>query len=550
MRFSVRAMGGGVATLALLLSGCGALPGADPGDDPTSAGQSGNVVIGSCQPQNPLVPMTTNEVCGGNPLDAIFSKLVRYDPQTGAAVDEIAESIESTDNQTWTITLKPGWTFHDGTPITASSFVDAWNWGAHGENAGTSLNSYFYSVIEGYDEVQGELDAEDKYVPGSGADSMTGLQVVDDTTFRVTLKQPEAGFRQRLGYIAYAPMPDAFFSMTPEEFGANPIGSGPFEFVEMVQQERIVLDTYDGYQGEVRPKVSGIVFEIFSNQDAQYASLLADQVDVMTQVPTSALAGETYKSDLGDRYIERETGVIHTMSFAPPEVDPAMADPRIRQAISMAIDRQLIIDNIFQGSRQMATSWVSPVVDGYLDGQCGEYCTFDPDGARALLAETGFDGELTIGFNADGDHQTWVTALCNNISNVLEIECTPVSEALFADFRTKIVGRELTGMFRTGWQMDYPSIENFLGPLYGTGAGANDSGYSNEQFDSLIAQAAAASTPEEAISLYQQAESLLAEEMPAMPLWFNLTVAGYSTRVADVIITPFGTVDLLNISRS
>jgi oligopeptide transport system substrate-binding protein len=96
--------------------------------------------------------------------------------------------------------------------------------------------------------------------------------------------------------------------------------------------------------------------------------------------------------------------------------------------------------------------------------------------------------------------------------------------------------------------MDYPSIENFLGPLYATGAGANDSGYSNEQFDSLINQAAAAPTSDEAILLYQQAERLLAEGMPAMPLWYNITVAGYSTRVDNVIITPFGTVDLLNIT--
>ena len=89
-------------------------------------------MIGGCSPQNPPVPANTNET-GGDPLDAIFSKL-RANSDTAAPENEIAESIESDDiNVTWTITLKDGWTFHDGSPITANSFVDAWNWGALGE---------------------------------------------------------------------------------------------------------------------------------------------------------------------------------------------------------------------------------------------------------------------------------------------------------------------------------------------------------------------------------------------------------------------------------
>lgn len=549
MRLSVRAMGGGVA-LALTLSACGVLPGDDPAGDPTSSGQGGTVVIGSCQPQNPLVPASTNETCGGNPLNSIFSMLVKYDPQTGEAVNEIAQSITSDDNQVWRIELEPGWTFHDGTAIDASSFVDAWNWGAHGSNAANSQNSYFYSVIEGYDEVQGEMDEDGNFVPGTAADTMSGLEIIDGTTFEVTLKQPEAGFAQRLGYIAYAPMPEAFFATTPDDFGANPIGSGPFEFVQFTQEERIVLEAYDGYQGDVRPNVGGVTFEIFENQDAQYASLLSDQVDVMTQLPTSALAGETYKSDLGDRYIEQETGVIHMLGFPSADADPEMADPRVRQAISMAIDRQLIIDNIFQGSRQPASSWVSPVVDGYTEGQCGGFCTFDPEGAQELLAETDFDGEegeLTITYNADGDHETWANATCNNISNVLEIECTAESAPTLADVLNTLGAGEMTGMFRIAWQMDYPSIENFLGPLYQTGAGANFFGHNNEQFDNLIAEASGQSG-DQVGSLFQEAERVLAQTMPTIPLWFNLTVAGYSTRVDNVTITPFGTVDLLSIA--
>ena len=101
-------------------------------------------------------------------------------------------------------------------------------------------------------------------------------------------------------------------------------------------------------------------------------------------------------------------------------------------------------------------------------------------------------------------------------------------------------------MFRTGWQMDYPSIENFLVPLYKTGASANDGDWSNAQFDQLVDQAAT-QAGEEGIKTYQQAEAVLAQEMPVIPMWYGKTTAGYSDKVTDVKFTPFSRVDLLSI---
>jgi len=95
--------------------------------------------------------------------------------------------------------------------------------------------------------------------------------------------------------------------------------------------------------------------------------------------------------------------------------------------------------------------------------------------------------------------------------------------------------------------MDYPHIENFLVPLYATGASANDGDYTNPDFDAKLDEAAAAQ-PEEAIALYQEAELMLAEDMPAIPLWYYKTIAGYSSNVDNVKIDPFGTTDLLTIT--
>ena len=106
----------------------------------------------------------------------------------------------------------------------------------------------------------------------------------------------------------------------------------------------------------------------------------------------------------------------------------------------------------------------------------------------------------------------------------------------------------MKGMFRTGWQMDYPSIENFLAPLYGTGAGSNDGDYSNADFDALLKEAAAQSTVDTANAKYQAAEKLLVENMPAIPLWYGKTIAGWSEKVDNVKVTPFGTIDLAAVT--
>jgi oligopeptide transport system substrate-binding protein len=526
----------GAIGLALMASACGVLDDNDATDD-TQTGASGAVTIGGCVPQSALIPSATNHACGGNLLQPIFSMLVRYDGETGEAIDEIAESIETEDNQVWNITLRPGWTFHDGTPVTAGSFVNAWNWAADGDNAELGVNASFFSPIAGYEESQ------------EGADELSGLEIVDDLRFEVTLNQPEAGFPQRLGYTAYAPLPESYYD-DPEAFGDHPIGSGPFQVDQWIVNEELHLSVYEGYQGTTKPRVENVTFQIFQEQEAEYANLLGDRVDVMVQLPGMALAGEAYRSDLGDRFVESEAGSLSFIAFPPESTDGDVADPRFRQAISMAINRQLIIDNIFQGVRTPAHGWVSPVVGGYVPEQCGEFCSYNPERAQELLDESGFEGTVTLTYNADDDHQAWVRAVCNSITNTLDgVECQPDERATGAEYFDELYDFEMEGMFRLTWNMDYPSIENFLEPLYSTGASANFYGYSESEFDDLLAQAAQEQDTA-AFELYQQAERLLAEEMPTIPLWYDKTVTGYSTKVepGTVQITPFRTVDLLTIA--
>src|SRR6478735_10208558 len=156
----------------LLLAACGSDSGSS---DSTEA--AGSVKVFSCKPQNPLIPTNTNEVCGGDILDNVFTGLVHYDPDTAVPENAVASSIESTDNVNWTIKLNDNYTFHDGTKVDAKSFVDAWNFGAYGPNA--QLNSYFFCGIEGATKTlpatcAGTADDDSK----PAAKTLTGLKVV------------------------------------------------------------------------------------------------------------------------------------------------------------------------------------------------------------------------------------------------------------------------------------------------------------------------------------------------------------------------------------
>jgi len=483
-------------------------------------------------------------------MDVLYEGLVRYD-ENGDPVNAVAESIETEDSKTYTITLKDGQVFSDGTPVTADSFVDAWNFGANISNA--QLNSYFFEPIAGYEEVHPEPAAdaaEDDPPPTPTADTMSGLEVVDEKTFTVELSEPQSDFPIRLGYTAFMPLPPAAFE-DPDAFGEAPIGNGPYKMDGAWEHDvQIKTVVNDAYAGEETPQNGGVTFKFYQDPAAAYQDLLADNLDVIDLLPDSAFA--TFEDDLGDRAINQPAGIFQSFSF--PLYNPTFQGPnanKVRQAISMAINREQITDTIFQGTRTPAVDFSSPVVQGH-DNICGEVCTYDPEAAKALLAEAGGlpGNSMTIGYNADGGHKGWVDAVCNDIKNNLGIECTGNSYPDFKSLRDPVTKKAMESAFRTGWQMDYPALSNFLGPLYGTGAGSNDAVYNNPEFDALLAKGDAAPSPEEGIEFYQQAEELLVRDLPAIPLWYSNATGGYATTVENVAFDVFSVPIYTQITKS
>jgi oligopeptide transport system substrate-binding protein len=524
------------AAVALAATACGS-GSSDSGSGGSGSGDSGGVLSSSWgDPQNPLEPANTNEVQGGKVLDMIFRGLKRYNPKTGAAEDMLAEKIDTTDSQNFTITVKSGWKFSNGEAVTAKSFVDAWNYGASLKN--NQKNAYFFGYIEGYDKVHPDTGKQT-------ADTLSGLKVTGDRTFTVKLTQKFSTFPDTLGYSAFDPLPQAFFT-DHAAWIAKPIGNGPYTVDSYTKGSKMSLRKWDAYPGTDKAQNGGVDLKVYTDNNTAYTDLMAGNLDLVDDVPAAQL--KNVKSDLGGRYLNTPAGIIQTLAF--PFYDPAWnksGSEKVRKGLSMAINREEITNTIFQKTRTPATDWTSPVLGtkgGFQEGLCGDGCTYNPSEAKKLVQEGGGlpGGQVKITYNADtGSHKEWVDAVCNSINNALgnDKACVGNPVGTFADFRNQITQKKMSGPFRAGWQMDYPLIQNFLQPLYYTNASSNDGHWSNKDFDNFVNQANTETDTAKAISLFQSAEKVVRDNMAAIPLWYQNGSAGWSDRLSNVALNPF-----------
>jgi oligopeptide transport system substrate-binding protein len=532
-----------VAALAVMLTACG---GSSGGKSGSSTKSTTPLVIFGCKPQNPLIPSDTNEVCGGNIEEAVFRGLVKYNPDTAQPELSMAKSVTpDASKKVWTIDLNPGNTFQDGSPVNSDSFINAWNWAAYGPNA--ALNNYFFAPIAGYDALNPQPVGNSTKAPTPKVKTLTGLKKVSDTQFVVTLSTPQSFFETEIGYDAFYPLPPSFFTDT-KAFGKKPIGNGPFQITGGDGDTGFQLAKWAGYKGPDVPKVDKVTFKTYQSADAAYADMQAGNLDFMDQVPPADLVNNQYQKDFPGRFVNKPVGVIQTVTL--PTYAQGYNDPNLGKALSMAIDRNTITKTIYNGGRTPATGWVSPVVEGYKAGACGQFCTYNPTMAKQFLSQASYKGPFTYAYNADGPgNKEAAEAICSSIANALSVKCTAKPFVDFSTFRAAVTAHKMTSMFRTGWQMDYPSMQDFLEPLYATGASSNDGKYSNPQFDSLIKQANGQSGTQ-ALTTYQQAEALLANQMAIIPLWYQAQQSVWSSRLHNVHVTPFSTLDLASVTTS
>ncbi|GAA0830440.1 ABC transporter substrate-binding protein [Streptosporangium amethystogenes subsp. fukuiense] len=530
----------GTTLLALALTACGGST--SPEGGATSADLPVRMELG--EPQKLFYPGDTTESEGAEVLAAVFAPLVGYDDNK-QVVDEVAESIETTDNTVWTIKLKPGYTWHNGEPLIAQNYVDAWNYAANQDNV-QGANGFF-----------GRVDGWADLNPGEGqtvsTKEMKGLKVVDESTFTVTLSKPFSQFKTLLGYTAFYPLPKAAFGAdgkVTEEYAKKPIGQGYFQFDKPYNKgtdQTIDLTRYDKFAG-AKPKFTKLQFKLYTSSETAFNDLVADNLDVHDSLPPSAISRA--KSELGERYLDTPDGGIGYLGF-PVGHNKTYSNVKVREAVSMAIDRATIADKVFSGTRAPADDFINPLLDGYRPGACAA-CAYDPAKAKEQYAANGGPKTLELGYNSDGPHKEWIEAVANNLRANLGIEVTVKPFEKFAAILDELDKKTYGGLFRMGWAIDYPSAENYLTPIFSTVAiktGSNYAGWSNKEFDELLVKGDTAPTPEEGLKFYQQADDVLIKELPYIPVYFYRNNAAFSKNIKGVRVNLLNQVEWAEVEK-
>ena len=537
-------------TLTVMVA-CGALvlPLAACGSS-SAGGSDDNIVrVYGCEPQNPLIPTDTNEVCGGNPETLLFSELIGFDAK-GNPKNEVADSIEANgDNTEYTIKLKKGWKFTDGTEVKAENFTRAWSYGANAKNA--QLGASFFAPIQGFEDLQKD--------GLKGDEQLSGLTVVDDYTFTVKLNAPSSVFKTMLGYSGYAPLPDSFFD-DPKAFGENPVGNGAYKFDSWDHNQSIKLSKNPDYKGSFPAKNDGVWFMVYTDPQPAYADVEAGNLDSMDTVPTSALS--TFESDDQVQAVNEPGNVSQSFTFAANQKHFSLDDEgRLRRAaVSMAIDREQIIDKVSNGTNTPAVDFTAPLIPGYSESVPGnEVLQYNPEKAKELweqanqIAPWGDDESFDIAYNADGGGKDIYDAICNSIHNTLGIKSQATPYPTFSEMRDDITDRKITTAFRSGWQPDYPSAYSYLYSLYDSesadGKGSNDGDYKNPEFDALIDKANTESSDDAVKQDYQQAQEILFKDLPAVPLWYANNKGVAAKNVKGFTLTWQGIEDYRNMTK-
>jgi oligopeptide transport system substrate-binding protein len=463
----------------------------------------------------------------------------------------VAESWESNDDATeWTFTIREGLTFSDGTDVLPSSFVLGWETASDPDFAGDY--SYLFNFLDGGAE---KLAGD--------ADELAGVEADDEAmTLTVTLSEPYANFPYVAGFQTFMPMPTAVEDLDDQAEWENGlmVGNGPFMLDQPRSQTEIVMvpnPEWDGtaYDEELglpeQPYLDMVTFRVSGDLDVAYNAFEAGEADI-----TGFPAGRYQEAQ--DNYATTiDTPFLGAYYFQINDRDERIGGEDnllLRQAISQAIDREEINNAVYEGSRTTATGITPEGIPGWEDGLC-EYCSYDPEAAEAAYQEWQDAGnELTeplpIQLNAGFGHEDVVAIMIDNLD---AIGIPAEAEAIDSETYFGQMAEGACVICRSGWLADYPTYDNFMYDLFSTDAlDDNNYGYSNEEFDSLIADAKSTTDADEAGQLYREAEQiLLNDDIGTIPInWYNGTLVYNGDKIANIVEEPTGHVQWETVQLS
>lgn len=468
-------------------------------------------------------------------LQVVYNSLVAPDAD-GNIVGELAESWEVSEDQlTWTFKLREDVKWHDGEPFTAADVKFTYEYSADPAYTGSGFDATI-------------LGAEAKR--SGEADSLEGVQVIDDYTVSITTTEPNALFLQTTAqrYI----MPQHVLADVPvAEFGSSsqarqPIGTGPYRVVEWKQDESIEYEAFDDFFGG-RARISKYIWRIIPDASVQITELLNGNIDIMPEVPAddfATLEGEENVTTLRLPGVNMVTIVVNTTT-------PFFADKRVRQAVSYAIDRQSIVDVVGGGLGTDVRSQVHPSLPEYNVDLPGY--PRDVERAKALLAEVGWtdeDGDgiveahgveglddgtpFSIEFGTLGQplYNLPAQVIQQNLRDVgIEINLNVVDfNIYFSEYLTTENPDFVIGM--SGWfNLLFPPQSELAGNYASYGSGSYRAGWSSEEVDELLRQAPTVFDAAERNAIYNRVQEILHDELPWIYLVRLDNLAAYNANL-------------------
>ncbi|MGH3444621.1 MAG: peptide ABC transporter substrate-binding protein, partial [Nocardioidaceae bacterium] len=499
------------------------------------AGGSFSIAIG--EPHNLFPPGNCYASECTSVINQLFTGLV--EGVNGKPQMRVAKSITSSDQVHFDIKLNKGWKFHNGEPVNADAFIRSWNYTAYGPNA--QQTSGFFTQIKGYNAMQSP-DGKSK----PKAKTLSGLQKVNDYEFKVTMIAPFSQFEQSLLYTpAFAPVSKTCLNNIKAcNEGSMPVGDGPYEMASPWQHnEAITVKKYSAYKGSDAGKADQITFKIYTDMSTAFRDWQAGNLDIVAPEPQQVPQA---KQAAGSNVIESSSSDFTYIGL--PAYVPYLKNADVRHALSLAINRKAIIKNLLSGLGTPAQSVVSPIMPGGGGDHC-KYCVYNPKKAKQLMQQSGvtLPKNIEIWVNSGAGNDQWVQAVGQQWQQAFGVNFK-LKELQFPQYLDKLGHGEVTGPFRLGWIEDYPSMYDYLQPIYFKNSPSNYMHYNNPQFEKLVNEGSAANSQSAAIAKYSQAEDILVEDMPVIPMYYGKAFYIYSKNVSNVKYDPLYRIDVSQVT--
>jgi len=461
----------------------------------------------------------------------IFSGLVRLDHELNI-VPDIADSWEiSPDGKTYTFHLHQGVKFHSGREVEAADFKYSWERACDPDTGSGTAATYLGDIIGAKDMLAGE------------AEEISGVEVIGDYILRVTIDAPKAYFLSKLSY------PTAFVVDRDDvESGVNwwlePNGTGPFKLKEWQAGQWLILERSQVYYGEPA-KLEQVVFYLLAG--VPMALYETGQIDV---VPV-------YLAYI-DRVLD-ETGPFYPELAVTPElslyyigfntVQPPFDDVNVRRAFCHAVDKGRIAKVILRDMVNEAGGILPPGMPGY--NEALEGLDYDVEKAIDLIADSKYEDvsnlpPITLTVDGYGNSiPSYLGAVIQEWQQNLGVEIS-VRQLESENFLYNLK-QEKDEVFTLGWVADYPDPHNFLDILFYTGSENNIFEYSNPTLDALLDQAAIEQDEAVRLAMYQQAEQLVVDDAPCLPLFHGANYILVESDVNGYELNPLGIPDLSKV---